>query len=148
MIVYFDTSAFVPLLVEEVGTPVATRLWRDATQAVSSRLIVVESAAAIAMGLRSGRLSDSEHDMLQENAARLRHDLTLVEAYADIVEDAAELAARHGLRGYDAMHLATATRVRARDVLFASGDRQLLQAGHEEGLTTLDTSARPAGSGA
>ncbi|MFJ4046775.1 type II toxin-antitoxin system VapC family toxin [Microbacterium sp. NPDC089987] len=144
MIVYLDTSALVPLLVEEAGTPIALRLWRDATQVACSRLVVVEAAAAIAMGRRAGRLSESEHDALQENATRLIRDMTLIEAYSDIVGQAAELAVRHSLRGYDATHLATATRIRARDVLFASGDRMLLRAANDEGFTTIDTSvSRP-----
>ena len=147
MIVYFDTSAFLPVIVEEAGSPTAARLWDDARQRVSSRLILVEAAAAIAMGKRIGRLTADEHEMVQEDAWSYATNMTLVDAFGDIIGKAAELAVTHSLRGYDAVHLATATIIQARDVVFASGDRRLLDAAHREGFATVDTSL-PAVSGA
>lgn len=140
MIVYFDTSAFLPLIVEEAGSPVSLRLWADAEHRASSRLLIVEAAAAIAMGRRMGRLTDEEHAAVQEDSWRAATNLTLVDAFGDVIDQAAQLAIAHGLRGYDAMHLATATLMRVRDVVFASGDKRLLGAASAEGLITVDTS--------
>jgi predicted nucleic acid-binding protein len=38
VIAYFDTSAIVPLIIEEATSPTCRRLWNDATRVASSRL--------------------------------------------------------------------------------------------------------------
>jgi len=141
VIVYFDTSAFLPLVVAESGSPIAVRLWEDAQQRASSRLLRVEAAAAVAMGKRMGRLTDDEHEAVQEDAWRYATNMTLIDPFGAVVDRAADLAASHGLRGHDAVHLATATSIRGRDLIFASGDQKLLAAAREEGFTTVDTSS-------
>ena len=143
MIVYFDTSALFPLIVEEAGTPVSSELFRDAVMVTSSTLALVEVAAAVATGRRMGRIRDEEHDDLQDIATTLVRELTLIDAHGDIIEEGVRLAASRDLRGYDAMHLATAKAIRARDVVFTSGDRRLLAAASAEGFTTVDTSGDP-----
>ena len=145
MIAYFDTSAFFPLIVEEAGTPVSVDLFRDAAQLISSRLLLVETAAAVAMGRRMGRVPADEHEELQDVASLLARQMTLIDAHGDVIEEAARLAVSRDLRGYDAMHLATAKTIRARDVVFASGDKRLLCAARSEGFTTVDTTDRPLG---
>lgn len=140
MIVYFDTSAFLPLVIAESGTAISERLWHDADDVVSTHLIVAEAAAAIAQGNRIGRVADDDHPYLQEAASKLIFDATLIDVTTTVIERATRLAVSRGLRGYDSVHLATATLIRARDVVFASGDQRLLAAASEEGFTTVDTS--------
>lgn len=48
MIGYLDASAFVPLLIAEPGSAACRRFWNDADSVVSSRLLYVETAAALA----------------------------------------------------------------------------------------------------
>ncbi|MBN9213424.1 MAG: hypothetical protein ABS62_09815 [Microbacterium sp. SCN 70-200] len=139
MIVYFDTSAFFPLLVEESGSAAALRLWRDSTARVSSRLIIVEAAAAIGMGLRLGRLTAADYEPVREDAWRYATNMILVDVSASVIDEAADLAVTHSLRGYDAMHLATALLFPARDLVFASGDRRLLDAAGAAGFTVVYT---------
>lgn len=130
MIVYLDTSALLPLVVVEAGTATSSRLWNDADEVVSTRLIIAEAAAAVAQGNRMGRVADEQHSYLQDQATRLIVDLTLVDVTTEVINRAAALAVAHGLRGHDSVHLATAT----------SGDQRLLQAAAAEGFTTVDTS--------
>jgi len=49
------------------------------------------------------------------------------------------LAAAHGLRGYDAVHLASAEALAGRDLVLAAGDRALLAAATALGLATAST---------
>ncbi len=140
MIVYFDTSAFLPLVVSEPGTEIALRLWREADRVISSRLVVVESAAALAQAQRLGRIAPDDDGPVQSEAGSLVHELTLIDVTMDVVEHAARLAVSRALRGYDAVHLATATLLGATEVVFASGDRRLLTAASAEGLITASTS--------
>jgi uncharacterized protein len=51
-VVYFDSSAFVKLVVEEEGSDLAAALWDGCDAAVSSRLAYPEVCAALAAGVR------------------------------------------------------------------------------------------------
>jgi predicted nucleic acid-binding protein len=57
VIAYFDTSAVVPLLVVEAGSPRAAALWDGADRVVSARLVYPEGRAALAQAHRLGRLT-------------------------------------------------------------------------------------------
>jgi uncharacterized protein with PIN domain len=58
---YVDTSAFVPLLINEPTSEACRRFWDDADVVVSSRLLYVETAAALAQARRMGRLTGNKH---------------------------------------------------------------------------------------
>jgi predicted nucleic acid-binding protein len=58
LIVYFDTSAIVPIVIEEPSSMVASRLWDEADRVVSSRLVYAEGRAALAMARRLDRLDE------------------------------------------------------------------------------------------
>jgi uncharacterized protein len=141
MIGYLDTSAFVPLLVAEPGSPASRRFWDDADAVVSCRLLYVETAAALAQALRMARLDKDQYE-------RARHLLDALWAEVEVIEfdellavAAAEAAHALGLRGYDAVHCAAAEQLADEDLVAASGDRRLLEAWSERGLSTYDTNA-------
>ncbi len=52
MIVYFDTFAFIPLIIEEPSSESCKRLWNEATRVVSVRLHYAEARAALARAQR------------------------------------------------------------------------------------------------
>ncbi len=54
----------------------------------------------------------------------------------DLAQQAGELAARHRLRGFDAVHLASALSLDA-DTTMVTWDKDLAHAAHDEGLTTV-----------
>jgi hypothetical protein len=62
--------------------------------------------------------------------------MDVIEVSASLALSAGELAERHGLRGYDAVHLAAAVTVAA-DVI-VSADSDLLVAAATEGLAVID----------
>jgi hypothetical protein len=51
VIAYFDTSAIVPLVVDELGTEAAGRIWDVADRLISTRLARAEARAALAKPL-------------------------------------------------------------------------------------------------
>ena len=59
-LVYFDSSAFVKLVVEEAGSDLAAGLWDGCDAAVSSRLAYPEVRAALAAAARNHVLDDGE----------------------------------------------------------------------------------------
>jgi predicted nucleic acid-binding protein len=144
---YLDTSAFVPImLAAEATSPACVEFWLTADTVVSTRLLYVETASALARGERNGRLVGDQHDRAFTRFERLFGEIELIDVDDLLVHRAAELARRFGLRGYDAVHCAAAALFDAPDLVAASGDRKLLAAWRELGIATFDPAApaRPA----
>jgi predicted nucleic acid-binding protein len=136
VIVYFDTSAIVPVVIEEASSLTASRLWDDADRVVSSRLVYAEGRAALAMARRMDRLEDDELRTAVRDFESLHEQLDIVEVTAGLVHDAGSLAERFSLRGYDAVHLASARLLQDPDVVLAAGDLSLLKAAQALGIAT------------
>lgn len=136
MIAYFDTSAVVPLVIAESGTPLAQRLWDSADRVVSVRLLYPECRAALAQAQRLGRMSASDlRKAVRELDARY-DEFDLVELDDGLSRRAGELAEMQRLRGYDSVHLAAAERVGDPEVVLVAGDATLLSAARDLGLST------------
>ncbi|MGI8613923.1 MAG: type II toxin-antitoxin system VapC family toxin [Nocardioidaceae bacterium] len=134
MIVFWDTSAFLPLVLSEAGSATAVRLWEEADRVVASRLLYVEAAAALAMAQRMGRIEKSAQRAARRDIDRLHEAVDCVEVTPSLVRRAAGLAEELQLRGYDAVHCASAEAVGDEDVVVASGDREVLRACQHLGL--------------
>lgn len=139
MIGYLDTSAFVPLLIAEPSSESCRRFWDDADVIVSSRLLYVETAAALAQARRMGRLTDEAHAECLQLLERMWSEIDVTEVDEVVVNRAAALADELALRGYDAVHCASAEQLDDEDVVAASGDQRLLDAWEKLGLATFDT---------
>jgi len=139
MIAYFDTSALVPLLVTEAGSGLAARFWDDADRVVSSRLVYPEARAALAHAHRVGRLTGDQLRAVVDQLDERCTQLEIVEIDERLALEAGGLAEAHGLRGYDAVHLAAARELDDSDLVLVAGDRALLAAAREEGLMTAET---------
>ncbi len=135
---YFDTSAVVPLIVEEAGSDEAKRLWRDAERVASARVVYAEGHAALASAVRLGRLpSDRLRAAIGELVDRYE-ELHLVEVSDRLVRRAGALAEEHSLRGYDSIHLAAAELARGDDAfVFVAGDDNLCVAAERIGLEVV-----------
>ena len=138
MICYLDTSALVPLLVDEPSTVACRRLWDDADEVVSVRLAYVETAAAAAQARRLGRISPRTQRAALARLDQLWLQMQIVDVDQDLIERAAEVAHTHQLRGYDAVHCASAELVNDSTLVAASGDLQLLAAWQVMGVNTFD----------
>ena len=136
MIVFWDTSAFLPLVISESGSVVAARLWEAADRVVASRLMYVEAAAALAMAQRMRRIKVSTRLAARRAVDRLHQSVDCVEVTPALVYRAAEVAEQLHLRGYDAVHCASAEAIADDDVVVASGDLDVLRACHHLGLST------------
>jgi predicted nucleic acid-binding protein len=138
MICYFDTSAFVPLLIPEPSSPACRRLWDDADDVVSTDLLYLETAAALAQAVRCGRITSARETEALGELDEYWQELLSVEPSDQLIRRAAALTSMQGLRAYDALHCATAEGIDERDLLFASGDRQQLKAGENLGFYVAD----------
>lgn len=143
MIIYLDTSAVVPMLIEEPSTSSCRQVWEAADDAVTSRLTYVETAAALAQATRLGRLTPAQHRASLDLLKALWAQCEVLDLDQALAVTAANLAHDHGLRGYDAVHCAAGVRLRDDDLVAVSGDHTLLTAWSVLGVATLDVNAAP-----
>jgi uncharacterized protein len=141
VIAYFDTSAIVPLVIAEPGSPLARSVWESADRVVSVRLVYPEARAALAHAHRLGRLASRQHRAAVSDLEARHDELDLIEIDDDLARRAGDLAETHALRGDDAVHLAAAMTVGAEETVLVAGDRTLLAAAAAVGLAATLTAA-------
>src|SRR4051794_26573555 len=125
MIVYFDSSAFVKLLVDEEGSDLAAALWDGCDAVAASRLAYAEVRAALAAAGRGGRLDPAGQRQAESAWQDYWSGVRMVELTDAVATRAGELAGRHALRGADAVHLASVLAIGAEHALLAAWDRRL-----------------------
>lgn len=139
MIAYFDTSALVPLIINEPPSDTCRRLWNDATRTISTRLIYPEARAALAQAQRLGRLDAALLLAAIDDLDSITAEINYLEITAHIAQSAGVLAQEHGLRGHDAVHLASAALASDDELVFATGDRDLGTAAQAIGIAVAFT---------
>lgn len=137
MILYIDSSALVKRYVVEAGSADVATLTNTARLAATVVISRAEVTAALAKAVRMGLatrkaatagLADFETDW---------PDLIRLEVSEAMVARAASVAWEQGLRGYDALHLASALRWQEAlgdPVTVATYDRQLWRGVRDSGL--------------
>ncbi len=108
MIAYFDTSALIPLIIEEPGSHQATRIWDSAERVVTIRVAYAEGRAALTQARRLGRLTTRGHRRARDAFEDVWGQLDRVEVTTALTQRAGDLAEDLFLRGYDTIHLAAA----------------------------------------
>jgi predicted nucleic acid-binding protein len=132
VITYVDTSSLLKLLIDEDGSERAELIWDTADVLAGSALVVVEARAALAAAERGARLTVAQHRDAKDELAVLVEELSIVEVTEQLIAEAADLAEREALRGYDAVHLASALMIEAE--LVTSADAALCEASARRGL--------------
>ncbi len=138
MILYLDASALVKRYIVEPGTPeIASAIIK--AEAVGTSLISrAETAAAMAKAVRAGTLNhEAARSALQVFRSQWPR-LVRIQATEALIGRADEVAWEFGLRGYDAVHLASALLWRdglGREVTMATFDQQLWVAASKSNLT-------------
>lgn len=137
MTAYLDTSVIVKRFLRENGTA-AVIAFMDACHVRATSIVArTEVAAGIARAQRMGRITGTESQVALGSMAAYWPSLARSGVDEELALTAGELALRHELRAYDAIHLATALRfaaVSASAPTFATADRQLAQAAQRCGL--------------
>lgn len=141
MIAYFDTSAVIPLIIGEASTDRCNRVWNESSQIVCARLLYPEARAALARAHRMGRLDESQLRSAVAELDSIVTEIVHIEVTVTITQAAGDMAETHGLRGYDAVHLAAAAAVADEDLVLITGDADLAAAGEAIGLAVAHTSA-------
>lgn len=146
MILYLDASSLAKVYIDEAHSDDVQTWITAAEAAATSRVTYPEIASALARRRADGTLATHDLRLSLDDLERSWSDYLVV----DLAERlAAELAVRHALRGFDAVHLAAAITLRdaagAGGLAFSSFDRRLVRAAVAEGLIVLEASGRREG---
>lgn len=137
MIVYLDASALVKRYIAESGSAAVEKLIDQAEALGTSVISRAEVSAALANAVRMNIVArDAAANALKLFAGDWTHFMRL-QLTETLAARAASLAWEQGLRGYDAVHLATALvwhETLGQPVLVATFDRQLRRAAQATGL--------------
>ena len=106
----------------------------DSYPAASSVLAYPEARAALAAARRAGRLTARAHDRAVAELEALDAELMIVGVKEALARRAGELADERALRGYDAVHLASALALGPDETILATWDRDLSNAAAGAGL--------------
>ena len=137
MIPYLDASALVKRYVTEPGSREVIQLTTDAAGVATVMVSRAEVAAAFGRAVRLGVLDAPGGRRAQRRFAREWPDFVRLPVTEALVARAEALAWDHGLRGYDAVQLASALAWRdsvGQDVVLATFDRQLWETASRVGL--------------
>jgi uncharacterized protein len=133
-LVYFDSSALVKLLVEEVGSGLVAELWDGCDAALASRLAYPEVRAALAAAARNRDLAQEDLEEAEGAWEDYWAASRPVELTESVMRQAGMLARLHALRGADGVHLASALAIGDAGVVMAVWDRRLHAGAAEAGL--------------
>ncbi len=134
MIAYFDTSALVKLVLVEPEGEVVDGLWDAVDDRITSVAAYPEGRSALAAAGRGGRIGPIQHRGAIAQLGNLFASMATIELDASLAMTAGDLAERFALRGYDAIHLASALDADDGATVMVTWDRQLAQAATSVGL--------------
>ena len=137
---FWDSSAVVPLLLEEPGSGTVRSLLREDAAMVAWRLAGTEVVSALWRRRRADELDEAARRFAEQGLALLESRWTSVEDAAHVDRRARRLLAAHPLRAADALQLAAALVAcdERSDVLpFVTLDDRLAEAARREGFVVV-----------
>jgi predicted nucleic acid-binding protein len=137
VIAYFDASALVKRHVEERGSRETLAFAARAEVVATSLVSRAEVAAALAKAVRAKLLREDEARKAQQAFAAQWPDIARIPVTEALISRAETLAWEYGLRGYDAVQLASAALFQeslGTPVRLATFDKQLWSAARRAGL--------------
>ena len=143
---FWDTSALIPLIVDEPWTSAAQGLVETDPELVLWWGVSVECLSALARSRREGRITQADHDAGRNVVDALRDGAFEIQAGEAVRSRAGRLLGRYPLRAADALHLAAALTWclgRPSGADFVCLDHRLRQAAQGEGFAVLPASMPP-----
>jgi predicted nucleic acid-binding protein len=137
VIAYLDASALVKRYIVERGSRETSELTAKSEMTATSIVSRAEVGAALAKAVRTGLVTQNVARNARRSFAGDWQDLLRVPVTEALVERAETLAWEHGLRGYDAVQLASALTWQesaGQEVVLATFDQPLWEAAKRTGL--------------
>lgn len=134
---YWDSSALIPLLLEEPGSAPVMAALDDDPFVLTSAYASVEIASALWRRRHDGQLTLDAHQAADRLLADLAQTWVEVPVSQRVINTAISVLSRHRLRSGDALQLATAIVSAEGDVAFVTLDEDLKAAARAEGFPVL-----------
>jgi predicted nucleic acid-binding protein len=138
VILYLDTSSVLTVYLDEPTSDHVTKLQESARYVATSLITYPEARSGLARAVRGGRLSREGYKAALAEFEAAWPWYGIQDVSRPLAQLAGELAAKHFLRGFDGVHLASAVvlqRELGEAVTFSSGDGRLMGAAAIEGLS-------------
>ncbi len=138
---YLDTSALIKRFVAEKGSPLIQTIVTREGSVATAKIAYAEVYAGLTRRRREGHLSDTDYALACRQFERDWRAYIRVDLRDEILLLARDLVQRHPLRGFDAIHLASALSLKSalgEDITFAAADTRLLRAAKAERLQALN----------
>ena len=140
MILYLDTSALLKIYLDEPGTALVKSAVAEAETTATSEIAYVELCAALARRHRGGDISQTAYRRTLADIDADAKRVMYLDVSRHVIRAAADAAAAYALRGYDALHLASALELQSRSgesIIFGCWDATLTAAAMKARLQTL-----------
>lgn len=138
---YLDTSALIKRFVTEKGSSLVQDLIGLGEPIATATIAYAEVYSALTRKRREGAVRESRYASLCRRFEEDWQGTVRVELTSDVLVLSRDLIKRRVLRGFDAIHLASALTLRealGTPITFAAADRRLLAAAAGEGLRSLN----------
>jgi len=105
--IYFDTSSYIKIYVEEVGSLKAKSLLKN-KRIVSSIILQAECFCALSMKKQRGEVNEQDLKTLVNRIKRDRKYLDIISLTDDVIKKVESIALNSNARTLDAIHIASA----------------------------------------
>ncbi len=140
MILYLDTSALVKRYFKEPYSEVVVTKWQEATGIVTSSVAYAEAMASFFRKKRESAIEDARMENIVSSLRADWNSFIRIQVNDELNEYIDKAIKAHPLRGFDAIHLASAMIVHEKfqsDFLFICFDQKLTRAAQKEGIRTF-----------
>ncbi|PIP41521.1 MAG: VapC toxin family PIN domain ribonuclease [Desulfobacterales bacterium CG23_combo_of_CG06-09_8_20_14_all_51_8] len=140
MILYLDTSALIKRYFQEIFSEAVSSRWMQSEAVVTSAVAYAETIATIFRKKNKSDLSDMAVENIVSAFKRDWSAFIQVEVTNDLNDYIDRVVQKHSLRGFDAIHLASALVIHEKLPLhffFACFDQKLNHAARIEGLASF-----------
>ena len=138
--IYFDTSALVKRFVTEVGSDRVERLIAEAAAVATAKIAYPEIYSGLTRKWREKDLSRSDYELACRQFEMDWESYVRIDLDDAILQISRDLIRRYPLRGFDAVHLASAAYLQkalGEPITFVAADKRLLEAAQKESLETV-----------
>jgi uncharacterized protein len=139
LILYLDTSALVKRYFEEPHSIEVAEQWQKADEIATSSVVYAEALASFHRKSREAALDAETLGTISNNFRSDWQTLIRIQVTDELNTYVDRALAAHALRGFDAIHLASAMILREsflESLLFICFDQRLTQAAKSEGIKT------------
>ena len=137
MITYLDTSTLVKLYVQEPESEEVKNLVANSSAVSTSLIAYAEARAAFARRYRERAFTQAQYKKLKDSLDKDWSHLLIIMVSKEIALSAGDLAEKYELKGFDAIHLASAITIKQElqsPIIFSCADRKLQKASLQEGF--------------